>query len=175
MSAQKCPQFAVNPQLATRNPQRAVYCPLKVGSEPNPKNRGSGFLPCRRPLKVGSGRGWLIITVLRLELSPSPQGRVGTPTLARVQFATNSRRPLKVGSGRGCFLATSLLFSCRRPLKVGSGQEALVTMDELLAAVAVPSRSGRDLSIKFLRATQLGSRRRPLKVGSGPLPRRTES
>jgi len=96
LSVQKCPQFAVNSQLATRNPQLAVYCPLKVGS----------------------GHAANSDVTISDIVSPSPQGRVGTirsvPTeILYNQIAVPSR------SGRDAIRRSSSPLGGRSPSPQG--------------------------------------------------------
>ena len=99
MSVQKCPQFAVNSQPATRN--LPFYCPLKVGSELAPE--------------------WTMKSPLRW--SPSPQGRVGT---------------------RDGKSDIEMLQAVAVPSRSGRDQAAAGQIAQA-EIIAVPSRSGRDL------------------------------
>ena len=90
-------------QPTTRNPQLAVYCPLKVGSGQRITQAAGGVL----------------------EVSPSPQGRVGTREKGWDEDRIQRRRPLKVGSElEVCSDFASDDGRNRRPLKVGSGHFA---------------------------------------------------
>ena len=72
------PQFAVNSQLATRNPKPAVLL--------SPQGRVGTWKISPRPEHTLQ--------------SPSPQGRVGTEQEITEIIAAARRRPLKVGSGQ---------------------------------------------------------------------------
>ena len=187
------PQFAVNSQLATRNPEPAVLLSPqgRVGTTPSLQRKILDIGSPSPQGRVGTplwGEGGILV-----ERSPSPQGRVGTSQQSsRLNRGGCCRRPLKVGSGLSLPKFTAETMMYRRPLKVGSGhtcfhccrrarpqspspQGRVGTQQPKLhqiqdAIVAVPSRSGRD-SLCPSQETHPSTCRRPLKVGSGPAER----
>ena len=137
------PQFAVNSQLATRNPEPAVLLSPqgRVGTWVPSIGRMSDYVAV--PSRSGRDQWEGVVLQGSGELSPSPQGRVGTRPGAR-KSETSEWSPSPQG-------------------RVGTNyRPALVEY----FFVAVPSRSGRDTE-RALTAFDFLLRRRPLKVGSG--------